>query len=77
MKFTPKCRTKKLGMIYTIFESFCSFVLKTLLIWTSFLFFILQGFFQQFWEEAPGQNWEKMINIEINKGSKIYPQKLF
>ena len=43
-----------------------------------------QGFFQQFWENAPGQNWEKMIdltaklweinNIEHNKGSKIYPQ---
>ena len=40
--------------------------------------------FQQFWEKAPGQNWEKMINLtsklgEINgiehyKGSKIYPQ---
>ena len=24
MKFSPKCRTKKLGMIYTIFGSFCS-----------------------------------------------------
>ena len=45
---------------------------------------IFQGFFQQFWEKAPGQNWEKMINltaklgeindIEHNKGSKIYPQ---
>ena len=44
----------------------------------------VQGFFQQFWEKAPGQNWEKMIdltsklgefnNIEHNKGSKIYPQ---
>ena len=43
-----------------------------------------QGFSQQFWEQAPGQNWEKMINltsklgeinnIEHNKGSKIYPQ---
>ena len=43
-----------------------------------------QGFFQQFWEKAPGQNWERMINlsaklgeindIEPNKGSKIYPQ---
>ena len=43
----------------------------------------LQGFFQQFWEKAPGQNWEKMIDLtlklgEINdiehyKGSKIYP----
>ena len=42
------------------------------------------GLFQQFWEKAPGQNWEKMINlpsklgeindIEYNKGSKIYPQ---
>ena len=25
MKFSPKCRTKKLGMIYTILGSFCSF----------------------------------------------------
>ena len=43
-----------------------------------------QGFFQQFLEKAPGQNWEKMINltsklgeiydIEHNKGTKIYPQ---
>ena len=43
-----------------------------------------QGFFQQFWEKALGQNWEKMIDltaklgeindIEHNKGSKIYPQ---
>ena len=24
MKFSPKCRNKKLGMIYTIFGSFCS-----------------------------------------------------
>ena len=22
----------------------------------------LQGFIQQFWEKAPGQNWEKMID---------------
>ena len=44
----------------------------------------IQGFFQQFWEKASGQNWEKMIDftpkfgeisgIEHNKGSKIYPQ---
>ena len=43
-----------------------------------------QGLFQQFWEKAPGQNWEKIIYLtsklgEINdnehyKGSKIYPQ---
>ena len=40
-----------------------------------------QGFFQQFWQKAPGQNWEKMIHLtaklgdkEHNKGSKIYPQ---
>ena len=42
-----------------------------------------QGFFQQFWEKAPGQNWGKLIDLtsklgEINdiehKGSKIYPQ---
>ena len=43
-----------------------------------------RGFFQQFWEKASGQNWEKMIDltpklgeindIEHNKGSKIYPQ---
>ena len=25
MKFSPKCRSKKLGMIYTILGSFCSF----------------------------------------------------
>ena len=41
----------------------------------------VQGFFQQFWERAPGQNWEKLIDlttklgeindIEHNKGSKI------
>ena len=41
----------------------------------------VQGLFQQFWEKAPGQNWEKMIDLtsnfgEINeiehyKGSKI------
>ena len=43
-----------------------------------------RAFFQQFWEKAPGQKWEKVINLtsklgEINdiehkKGSKIYPQ---
>ena len=43
-----------------------------------------QGFFQQFWEKAPGQNWEKMMDLtaklgeisdtEHNTGSKIYPQ---
>ena len=43
-----------------------------------------QGFFQQFWEKTPGRNWEKMIDltsklgeindIQLNKGSKIYPQ---
>ena len=26
MKCSPKCRTKKLGMIYTILGSFCSFL---------------------------------------------------
>ena len=45
---------------------------------------IFQGLFQQFWEKAPGQNWEKKIDltskfgeikdIEHYKGSKIYPQ---
>ena len=44
----------------------------------------MQGFFQQVLEKAPGQNWEKMIDltsklgeindIEHNKRSKIYPQ---
>ena len=29
----------------------------------------LLGFFQQFWEKAPGQTY-----VEHNKGSKIYPQ---
>ena len=43
-----------------------------------------QGLFQQFWEKAPGQNWEKKIDltsklgeikdIEHYKGSKIYTQ---
>ena len=42
------------------------------------------GFFQQFWDKAPGQNCEKMTDltsklgeindIEHNKDSKIYPQ---
>ena len=27
MKFSPKCRTKKLGMIYTILECFCLYFL--------------------------------------------------
>ena len=26
MKFSPKCRTKKLGIIYTTLGSFCSFL---------------------------------------------------
>ena len=49
--------------------------------WTCFH---VQGFFQQFWEKAPGQNWGKMIDLtsqlgeindtEHNKGSKIFPQ---
>ena len=43
-----------------------------------------QSIFQQFWEKAPGQDWEIMIDLtsklgetynkEHNKGSKIYPQ---
>ena len=43
-----------------------------------------QGLFQQYLEKAPGQNWEKKIdltstlgeisNIEHYKGSKIYTQ---
>ena len=47
-------------------------------------FIWVSGLFQQFWEKALGQNWEKMIDltsklgeindIEHNKGSKIYPQ---
>ena len=42
---------------------------------------LMKGFFQQFWEKAPGQNWEKMIDltsklgeingIEHNKGRNI------
>ena len=28
MKLSPKYRTKKLGMIYTIFGSFCSFLIE-------------------------------------------------
>ena len=27
-----------------------------------------QGFFQQFWEKAPGQNWEKMIDLKSKFG---------
>ena len=27
-----------------------------------------QGFFQQFWEKAPGQNWEKMIDLTSKLG---------
>ena len=44
----------------------------------------LPGLFQKFWEKAPVQNWEKMIDlsskfgeikdIDHNKGSKIFPQ---
>ena len=44
----------------------------------------MQGFSSKFLEKAPGQNWEKMMdltaklgeinNTEYNKGSKIYPQ---
>ena len=32
---------------------------------------IVQGFIQQFWEKAPGQNWEKLLTQNII-GSKIY-----
>ena len=45
---------------------------------------LLQGFYQLLREKAPGQKWEKMIDlttklgeisdIEQNKGSKLYPQ---
>ena len=28
MKISPKCRTKKLGMIYSISRSFCSFLIR-------------------------------------------------
>ena len=47
---------------------------------------MVQSFFQQFGEKAPGQNWEKMIDltselgeingIEHNKGSKIHILKI-
>ena len=46
-----------------------------------------QGFFQEFWEKAPGKNWGKMINltsklgeindIEHNKGSKFSKSSYF
>ena len=26
------------------------------------------GFFQQFWEKAPGQNWEKIIDLTTKLG---------
>ena len=31
-----------------------------------------QGFFQQFWEKAPGQNWEKndQLNIKIGRNKR-------
>ena len=45
---------------------------------------MFRAFSSNIWEKAPGQNWEKMIDltsklgeindIEHNKGSKIYPQ---
>ena len=45
---------------------------------------INESFSQQFWEKAPTQNWEKMMDltsklgeindIEHSKGSKVYPQ---
>ena len=45
---------------------------------------LFQGFIQLFWEQAPGQNWEKIIglmsklgkiiDIKHNYGSKIYPK---
>ena len=28
----------------------------------------VQGFFQQFWEKAPDQNWEKMIDLTSKLG---------
>ena len=28
----------------------------------------VQGFFQQFWEKAPGQNWGKMIDLTAKLG---------
>ena len=44
----------------------------------------MQDFFQQFWQKAPGLNWEKLMDltvkfgeindIEHNKGSKLYLQ---
>ena len=47
----------------------------------------LQGFFQQFWGKAPGQNCGKLIDltlkfgeindIEHNKGSKIHLKSFF
>ena len=27
-----------------------------------------QGFFQEFWEKAPGQNWQKMIDLTSKLG---------
>ena len=46
----------------------------------SFDLWKVQGSFPQFWDKAPGQNWEKMIDLTVklgeindNKGSKIYP----
>ena len=34
-----------------------------------YIFFdAIQGIFQQFWEKAPGQKWEKMVNLTSKLG---------
>ena len=36
--------------------------------WSHNITVINQGFFQQFWEKAPGQNWEKMTELTTKLG---------
>ena len=73
MKFQPLIKAK---MLQAKDISCCITIKCCIYTWADF--------FQQIWEKAPGQIWEKMINltsklgeisgIEHNKGSKIYPQ---
>ena len=67
--------------------SFCyAFLFKGLCVFEQWRLWCdsVQGFFQQFREKAPGQNWEKVIDLtsklgeindtEHNKGSKTYEE---
>ena len=46
------------------FVSLCMTTIKN----NSAFYVIIQGFFQQFWEKGPGQNWEKMITLTSKLG---------